>query len=55
MVGPQQLGDPVGVHTREGLTQLLQGYLGVGDELQRDIDELIARHLIAVYEEDASR
>ena len=48
-----QLGDPAGVHTRGGLTQLLQGYLGVGDELQRDIDDLIARHLIAVYEEDA--
>jgi MarR family transcriptional regulator, organic hydroperoxide resistance regulator len=37
-----QLDDPAGVHTREGLTQLLQGYLGVGDQLQVDIDDLIA-------------
>ncbi len=47
-----QLGDPAGVHTRDGLTQLLQGYLGVGDQLQVDIDDLIARDLIAVDEED---
>jgi hypothetical protein len=41
-----QLGDPAGVHTREGLTRLLQGYLDVGDQLQADIDDLIARNLI---------
>jgi hypothetical protein len=41
-----QLGDPVGAHSREGLTQLLRGYLDVGDELQVDIDDLIARNLI---------
>jgi MarR family transcriptional regulator, organic hydroperoxide resistance regulator len=46
-----QLGDPAGVHTRDGLTQLLQGYLGVGDQLQVDIDDLIAREVIAVDEE----
>ncbi len=43
-----QLGDPAGVHTRFGLTQLLQGYLGVGDQLQVDIDDLIARGLIVL-------
>ena len=48
-----QLGDPEGVHTRHGLTQLLQGYLGVGDQLQVDIDDLIARDLIAVDDEDS--
>jgi hypothetical protein len=47
-----QLGDAAGVHTRDGLTQLLQGYLGVGDQLQVDIDDLIARDLIAVDEQD---
>ena len=47
-----QLGDPAGVHTRDGLTQLLQGYLDVGDQLQVDIDDLIARHLIVVDQED---
>jgi MarR family transcriptional regulator, organic hydroperoxide resistance regulator len=41
-----QLGDPAGVHSREGLTQLLRGYLDVGDELHVDIDDLIARDLI---------
>jgi MarR family transcriptional regulator, organic hydroperoxide resistance regulator len=41
-----QLGDPAGVHTREGLTRLLKGYLNVGDQLQADIDDLIARNLI---------
>ena len=48
-----QLGDPEGVHTRGGLTQLLQGYLRVGDDLQRDVDELVARNLISVDAEDA--
>jgi hypothetical protein len=48
-----QLGDPAGVHTRDGLTQLLQGYLGVGDQLRVDIDDLIARDLIVVDQEDA--
>jgi hypothetical protein len=41
-----QLGDPAGVHSRDGLTQLLRGYLDVGDQLQIDINELIARRLI---------
>jgi hypothetical protein len=41
-----QLGDPAGVHTREGLTRLPKGYLNVGDQLQADIDDLIARNLI---------
>ena len=39
-----QLGDPDGMHTRHDLTELLQGYLDVGDQLQADIDDLIARH-----------
>ena len=43
-----QVGDPAGAHTRDGLTQLLQDYLDVGDQLQVDIDDLIARDLIAV-------
>jgi MarR family transcriptional regulator, organic hydroperoxide resistance regulator len=47
-----QLGDPAGVRTRDDLTQLLQGYLGVGDQLQVDIDDLIAGDLIAVDKED---
>jgi MarR family transcriptional regulator, organic hydroperoxide resistance regulator len=43
-----QLGDPAGVHTHDGLTQLLSGYLDVGDQLQVDIDDMVARDLIAV-------
>ena len=31
----------------------MQGYLGVGDQLQVDIDDLIARDLIAVDDEDS--
>jgi hypothetical protein len=41
-----QLGDPAGVHSRGGLTQLLSGYLDVGDQLQVDIDDLIDRGVI---------
>ena len=37
---------------RGEVTQLLQGYLGVGDQLQVDIDELIARGLVVVGEPD---
>ena len=48
-----QLGDPAGVHTRDALTQLLHGYLDVGDQLQVDIDDLIGRDLIAVDEDGA--
>ena len=42
-----QLGDPTGARTRDGLMQLLSGYLGVGDQLKVDIDDLIVRDLIA--------
>jgi hypothetical protein len=49
-----QLGDPDGMHTRHDLTELLQGYLDVGDQLQADIDDLIARHLVTIDTDGAT-
>ena len=45
----------MGVHTRDGLARLLQGYLDVGDQLQVDIDDVIGRGLIVVDQEDGER
>jgi len=48
-----QLGEDESGKGRDSLTQMLQGYLGVGDQLQVDIDDLIARALVT--NDDAGR
>ncbi|MFI5782393.1 MarR family winged helix-turn-helix transcriptional regulator [Nocardia sp. NPDC051570] len=47
-----QLDDAAGAHSLEGLIRTLRGYLDVGDQLNVDIDDLVARGVIVVDDMD---
>ncbi|MFT2014872.1 MarR family winged helix-turn-helix transcriptional regulator [Streptomyces sp. 796.1] len=42
-----QVGQSPTGRTRDEITAVLQGYLGIGDKLQPDIDDLLERRLLA--------
>lgn len=49
-----QLGDPDGVHTRDGLIDLLTGYCDPGDDLLGDLADLGRRGLVLVGDDGSA-